>query len=115
MKTLLRHDRTRRFAAALGLLLVLCAAGLAPAKAAQNDSKATSASAAPARQVDLNKASAEELATIPGIGVALAQRIVEFREKEGAFRRVEDLMKVKGIGEKSFQKMQPHIKVDAKG
>jgi competence protein ComEA len=114
MKTLGRHDGTPRFALALALLLVLCAAALAPTMAAQTDSKANSASAAPARQVDLNKASAEELATIPGIGVALAQRIVEFREKEGAFRRVEDLMKVKGIGEKSFQKMQPHVKVEAK-
>jgi len=105
-----------RVVAVLALLLVLCGAGSGSlAYAAQADSRAASAAGSATRQIDLNKASAEELATIPGIGEALARRIVEFREKEGPFRRVEDLMKVKGIGEKSFQKMRSHIKVDSKG
>ena len=100
----------------LGLLLCAAVAAAAPVlAAAQAEEKPAAKSAAPARPVDLNQASAEELTTIPGVGAALAQRIIEFREKEGPFRRVEDLMKVKGIGEKSFQKMRNHVKVEAKG
>ena len=64
--------------------------------------------------VDLNRASAEQLQQLPGIGPALASRIVEFREKQGGFERVEDLLKVKGIGEKSFQKLRPHVTVGKK-
>ena len=51
---------------------------------------------------------------IPGIGEVTAQRIVEFREKHGPFGRVEDLLKVKGIGEKSFEKLRPYVKVAKK-
>lgn len=64
--------------------------------------------------VDLNKASAEQLQAIRGIGPVLAQRIVEFRDDNGPFERVEDIMKVKGIGEKSFQKIRPFLKVEKK-
>lgn len=70
--------------------------------------------AAPANPVDLNRASADQLQQLPGIGPALAGRIVEFREKQGGFERVEDLLKVKGIGEKSFQKLRPHVTVGKK-
>jgi len=41
----------------------------------------------------------------------MARRIVEWRDEHGPFRRVEDLMKVKGIGEKSLEKMRPHVTV----
>jgi len=71
--------------------------------------------APPAVAIDINTASAEELANIPGIGQALASRIVELRDKEGPFRRVEDLLKVKGIGEKSFEKLRPYVKVGKAG
>jgi len=71
--------------------------------------------AAPAVAVDINTASAEELASVPGIGQSLAGRIVELRDKEGPFRRVEDLLKVKGIGEKSFEKLRPYVKVGKAG
>ena len=98
------------------LLMVLAlAASAAPLVHAQAEGKAQPAASVSAKLVDLNTASAEELATVPGIGPALAQRIIEFREKEGRFQRVEDLMKVKGIGEKSFQKLRAHFKVEAKG
>jgi len=97
------------------LLVVALAASAAPIVAAQAEGKAQPAAGVSAKVVDLNTASAEELATVPGIGPALAQRIIEFREKEGRFQRIEDLMKVKGIGEKSFQKLRTHFKVEAKG
>jgi len=62
-------------------------------------------------RIDINTATADELVGLPGIGETLAQRIIRFREENGPFRRVEDLLKVKGIGEKSFQKLRPSIKV----
>jgi competence protein ComEA len=97
------------------LLIAALTASAAPIVAAQAEGKAQPAASVSVKVVDLNTASADELATVPGIGPALAQRIIEFREKEGRFQRVEDLMKVKGIGEKSFQKLRPHFKVEAKG
>ena len=61
--------------------------------------------------VDLNQATVEGLTVIPGVGEVTARRIVTWREQHGPFRRVEDLMKVKGIGEKSFEKLRPYVKV----
>ncbi len=65
--------------------------------------------------IDVNRATAKELTAVPGIGETLAKRIVAFRDEHGPFRRVEDLMKVKGIGEKSLQKLRPHVRVTATG
>ena len=56
-------------------------------------------------KVHLNTATAEELETLPGVGVVTAQRIVEYRSAHG-FARIEDLMNVKGIGQAKFKKMQ---------
>jgi competence protein ComEA len=69
--------------------------------------------AAPAKDetVDLNTATEEELQTLPGVGPALAKRIVEFRKEHGDFTRVEDLLKVQGIGEKSFEKLKARVTV----
>lgn len=67
--------------------------------------------AAPGATVNINTASAAQLEELPGIGAKTAQRIVEFRQKNGPFRKVEELMNVKGIGEKSFLKLKPHLSV----
>ena len=61
--------------------------------------------------IDLNEATAEQLQQLPGIGPALAQRIVDFRQQHGPFQRVEDLLKVRGIGEKSFEKLRRLVTV----
>ncbi len=61
--------------------------------------------------IDLNRATARELIQLPGVGEVIAKRIVDFREEHGPFKRVEDLMKVKGIGEKSLEKIRPYIRV----
>lgn len=53
-------------------------------------------------KVNLNTATADQLKTLPGIGPALAARILEFREKNGPFKKPEDLMNVRGIGEKKY-------------
>jgi competence ComEA-like helix-hairpin-helix protein len=64
----------------------------------------------PAVPVDLNRASAEQLQTIPGVGPVLAKRILDARAR-APFQAVEDLRKVPGIGPKTFQKIRPHVTV----
>lgn len=61
--------------------------------------------------ININTAAATELEKLPGIGPALAKRIVDFRTENGPYKRAEDLMKVKGIGEKNFQKIKEFITV----
>ena len=64
--------------------------------------------------INLNAATIEQLESLPGIGRKTAERIIEHRTKSGGFKRIEDLMNVKGIGEKSFLKLKPLIAVPAK-
>jgi competence protein ComEA len=61
--------------------------------------------------VNLNTATAAQLESLPGIGPRAAERILEYRQKNGGFKKIEDLMNVKGIGEKSFLKLKPRITV----
>ena len=61
--------------------------------------------------VDLNTATPAQLEALPGIGPAMARRIVEHREKNGPFAKLEDLMQVKGIGEKAFLRLRPLLTV----
>ncbi|MCC6445587.1 MAG: ComEA family DNA-binding protein [Armatimonadetes bacterium] len=62
-------------------------------------------------QVNINTAGSEELQRLPGIGPAIAGRILDYRKANGPFRRIEDLQEVKGIGPKKFAKMKDLIKV----
>ena len=59
--------------------------------------------------VDLNRATLAELDTLPGVGPRTAQRIVEYREENGGFTRLEELMNVRGIGERTFLRLQPLV------
>jgi competence protein ComEA len=61
------------------------------------------------RRVSLNGATREEFERLPGIGPALAARIVEHRERHGPFRRVEHLLLVRGFGERRFRQIEPFI------
>lgn len=64
-----------------------------------------------ATQLNLNTAKAADLEKLPGIGAATAARIIEYRDQNGPFKKVEDLMNVKGIGEKTFLKLKPLVMV----
>ncbi len=81
------------------LLLLAVAAATLPAAAA----------GAPKGQVNINKAGVEQLSLLPRVGPAIAQRIVEFREQNGDFKAAEDLMLVRGIGEKTFELLKPYL------
>lgn len=61
--------------------------------------------------ININTADEKELQKIKGIGPALAGRIIEYRENNGAFKSIEEIKKVRGIGEKTFEKMRDEIKV----
>jgi len=61
-------------------------------------------------KVDINKADVKELSSIKGIGAKKAQMIVEYRQKH-PFTKIEDIMKVKGIGKKMFEKIKSEIEV----
>ena len=64
--------------------------------------------------VSINEASREELERLPGIGPALAARIVEHRERFGRFRRAEHLLLVRGIGERRFLRLRPYVTAEVK-
>ncbi len=63
----------------------------------------------PAGKVNINTASAEQLTTLPGIGPKLAARIVEYRQKSGAFKSVQELMNVRGVGDKNLKKIEQYL------
>lgn len=89
-----------RRALALGFALLVAVASAGPAFAAKP---------APAGKVNINGASADQLETLPGVGPKLAARIVEYRQKSGGFKSVQEVMNVQGIGEKNFEKLQPYL------
>ena len=62
--------------------------------------------------VNVNTASAQELQLLPRVGPALAQRIIDFRSEHGPFNAPEELILVRGIGEKSFTHLQPYVTVE---
>lgn len=63
-------------------------------------------------KVNINRAELSELETLPGIGPAKAQAIIDYREQQGPFKQVEDIQNVSGIGEKTFEKLQESISVN---
>ncbi len=94
----------------LALVIGFASAGWSQTGGSSGDTKASK----PAAMVNLNTATLADLETLPGIGAKVAARIIEYRNKKGPFRKVEELMNVQGIGEKSFLKLRPQLTVAAK-
>jgi len=64
-----------------------------------------------AGKININKATSDQLMQIKGIGESYAKRIIEYREKNGPFKKIEDLMEVQGIGTKIFESIKDKITV----
>jgi len=77
---------------------------LAPAAAMAQKSKAVST-----EKVNINTATAEQLQTLPGVRPALAKTIIEYRMKVGKFNKIEEILNVKGMGEKKFQAIKDRL------
>jgi comEA protein len=110
----LLEDSMRRLMFALVILVATVISPSASWAQAAKGGSSAKARATTANPVNLNSASAAQLQTLPGIGASAAQRIVEYRQKNGNFKKIEELMNVKGIGEKSFLKLKPLITVGDK-
>ena len=110
---------------ALFMLLAIAAvitSGAISAAAQQPSAKSTAKPAAAAAKpagtaaapVNINTATQAQLESLPGVGAKAAARILEYRQKNGNFKKIEDLMNVKGIGEKKFLKLKPLLTVSDK-
>ncbi|MQA30189.1 MAG: hypothetical protein GEU82_10165 [Luteitalea sp.] len=83
--------------------------------AAKTDAaKIDTPAAKPVMVVNLNTATVTDLQELPGIGAIVSARIVEYRQKNGPFKKIEELMNVQGIGEKSFLKLRSQVTVASK-
>src|SRR5216684_210517 len=69
----------------------------------------------PAKPVNLNTATSEELQQVPGIGPATAEKILQMRKSYGAFKSVDDLLAIRGIGKKRLDKMRKYLTVGKPG
>ena len=97
-------NRQLRLVGAFLVMALALAAMVPPAAAAPASQTAT-------EKINVNTASAEELTALPGIGKAYADRIVEYREKNGPFKKVDDLLNVRGIGEKTLERIRDRVTV----
>ena len=89
--------------------LLVLAVALPAVAAAQDKAGKPKAAATVVTPVNINTATAAQLEALPGIGARTAQLIIEHRQKNGGFKKIEELMNIKGIGEKSFLKLKPMI------
>jgi competence protein ComEA len=93
-------NRNRRFLSSLVLVGILLASAVSAAVASEAR-----------RVVNVNTADTSQLALLPRVGPAVAQRIIDFRKENGPFKSPEDLMLVQGIGEKTYQLIKPYVAV----
>ena len=93
--------------AAMALAVCACVGGVAAAQ----PPAAPEEQGGQVERIDLNRASAVELETLPGIGPRTAELIIAYRNENGGFKKIEDLMNVRGIGERSFLRLRPLVSV----
>jgi competence ComEA-like helix-hairpin-helix protein len=106
---------TRNLGISLLLLCLALPAAASGGKTSQakngRSTKAAPAATAASGSVNVNSATAEQIALLPRVGIKAAQRIVEYRKANGNFKRIEDVMEVKGVGEKLFVSLRPHLSI----
>ncbi len=99
----------RRLIWSVMVALALCA-GPVCVEAAQ-DAAVSAGQPASGELIDLNQASAAQLESLPGVGEVTAARIIEYRQENDGFKKIEELMNVRGIGERSFLRLRPLVTV----
>ncbi len=92
-------------------VLMMLALGVGMAEAQGSSRAPAAAKETMETPVNLNTATAAQLETLPGVGPATAQRILEYRQKSGGFKKIEELMNIRGIGETSFLKLKALVSV----
>lgn len=70
--------------------------------------------AVPGGVININTADAGQIAMLPRVGLKAAQRVVDYRNQHGAFKKTTDLMQVKGFGEKTFERLNAYLTVEGK-
>lgn len=99
----------RHWIATLALLALLLTGVPAIAQEGAGDNPSKDKADGPV--VNINTADADQLALLPRVGPALSERILAFREENGEFENPEDLILVRGIGDKTFEQMEPYVVV----
>ena len=94
----------------IAVIVSIVATGVVMARAEEPVQQSSSQPPA-AAALNLNTATQAELEKLPGVGAATAKQIIEYRQKNNGFKKVEELMNIKGIGEKSFLKLKPLVVV----
>ena len=94
------------------LVLVVCLVTFLPAQVFSAQEAKSGKTVAAASVVSVNSATMEQLQTLPGVGKVTARSIVEYRKAHGPFARAEDLLKVKGIGGQTLEKIRGRISVN---
>ena len=93
--------------------LVICTAvSLALSSLAQKAPVAARREPLPSETIDINTATVDQLESLPHIGTKTAQAIIAHRTQHGPFKKAEDLTKVRGIGEKTFEELKKHITLE---
>ena len=102
------------FGTVLSIVALTSLFAVSPSGAAQaGPSASQAAKPSAATTVNINTASATDLEGLPGVGAKTAARIVEYRQKNGPFKKIEDMMNVRGLGEKNFLKLKSQLTVGA--
>ncbi|NOY23453.1 MAG: helix-hairpin-helix domain-containing protein [Acidobacteria bacterium] len=99
------------FGMTMVIALAMILGSFTPAQAAPKANKKAATVQQHAQIININRATVDQLTTLKGIGQKKAQAIIAFREKNGKFKNIEDVMLVKGIGQKMFDKMRGLITV----
>ncbi len=95
----------------IGVIALVLASALAQRAAFAPELQISQFLARLSEPLDLNSATLDELIDLPGIGPVLARRIIEYRERYGGFRTLEELLKIRGIGPKRLEQLKGRVRL----